>query len=261
MFDDYFSYWDDLPADGGITLFGAAHIIWLLVITGTVIFGARYYRNKEKEDRRKWLRVLAFVMIGMEIYRYSILTIIGHMEVQYLPLQLCNLAVIIEIVYAFVPCTFLGELMCTACLPGAAAALIFPDWTRYPVINFMSLHGFIMHGLLVLIPCMLMVARDFVPKLKHIYMVALFFVVTLPIIKVINYYFDTNFMFLERPSRGSPFQAVYHSHGYVSYMVVYGMVVFAIILLMYGVSYLMTGKYHNLGTDISDMDKQDIANI
>lgn len=243
MFDDYFSYWDELPADGGITLFGVAHIIWMFIIAGAVILGIRYYRRKSQESRRKVLYVLACVMIGMEIYKYSILTITGHMQIQYLPLQLCNMAVIIEIIYAFVPCTFFGEVICVACLPGAAAALIFPDWTRYPVINFMSLHGFIMHGLLVLIPCMLMAAGDFVPKLRNIYMVVLFFVTTVPILNVVNHFFQTNFMFLERPSRGSPFQVVYDSYGYVGYMLVYGITVFVIILIMYGIAYILTGKY------------------
>lgn len=243
MFDDYFSYWDDLPEDGGFTLFGAVHIIWLLLITGTVIAGCIFYKRKTKKSRGRILRRLAVLMLVMSVYKDAVLTITGHMQLQYLPLQLCGMAVIIEIIYAFFPSVFLGELMCIACLPGAAAALIFPDWTRYPVINYISLHGFIMHGLLILIPCMLMCAGDFLPKLRHIYIVIGFFAVIVPILMIINHYWDTNFMFLMRPSRGSPFLPAYERYGYAGYLAVYGAVVLLMILAMYGVAYIFTHKY------------------
>lgn len=243
MFYDFFSYWDDLPADGGMTPFGMEHMIWLLIITVVIIAGSIIYKRKALLSRKRILHAFAFLMTGMEICKYSIMVITGNMGVQYLPLQLCGMAVIIEIVYVFFPSTFLGEVICTACLPGAAAALIFPDWSRYPVFNYMSMHGFIMHGLLILFPCMLMAARDFVPRLKNVYMVILFFVVAVPLLKIVNHYLDTNFMFLERPSRGSPFQPVYNNHGYTGYMVVYGIVVLVIILAMYGIAYFLAGKY------------------
>lgn len=243
MFDNYFTYWDDLPEDSGFALFGLTHIIWLLLIAGGIIWGTMIYRRKSQKSRKKILHGLAYVMAGMELYKDAVLAITGNMQAQYLPLQLCGLAVIIEILYAFVPCVFLGEVMCIACMPGALAALLFPDWTKYPVINFMNLHSFIIHGILVLVPVMLMAAGEFQPKLRRIYMVLGFFVVVVPIMMWVNLRLDTNFMFLELPSRGSPFERVYQTLGYSGYLLVYGIVVVILILVVYGILSLILGKY------------------
>ena len=45
----------------------------------------------------------------------------------------------------------------TLCLPGAAAALLFPEWSAYPQWNFMNLNSFLVHGLLILFPILQLV--------------------------------------------------------------------------------------------------------
>lgn len=234
MFDYYFTYWDDLPEDSGFELFSLTHITWLIVIAAGILCGIKFYIDSSVLKRRKIRFAFAGILIGMELYKDSVLTITGNMDFQYLPFQLCGLAVIIEIVYLIHPGKFLGEIMCIVALPGAFAALIFPDWTRYPVVNFMCLHSFIIHGILVMVPIMIMLSGEFMPKISNVYKVLILFAVIVPIIYVINVWQDTNFMFLRWPSRSSPFEAVYVKYGYGTYMIVYGIVVVLVIFGMYG---------------------------
>lgn len=175
-------------------------------------------------------------MLLMEAYKDIVLIVTGHMEFQYLPLHLCGIAIFLEALFAFFPCAFFGELTCVVCLPGAAAALLFPDWARYPTINFMNLHGFILHTILVLFPVLTMLSGKYLPKLRKIYMPLLFFAAAAPILYRINVWQNTNFMFLNWPSLGSPFETVYQNYGYGGYLAVFGGTVFVVILIMYGIA-------------------------
>ncbi len=234
MFQYYFTYWDDLPSGIGFEIFGKTHMIWLAGITFVIIVSCICFLKCSADRQKKILRRLALVMLMMEAYKDSVLFFTGHMSVQYLPLQLCGMAIFAEALFAFFPCTFFGEFICAACLPGAAAALLFPDWSRYPVINYMNLHGFVLHAILVLFPILVMISGKYTPKLRNIYMPLLFFAVVSPIIYRINIWQGTNFMFLNRPSTGSPFETIYANSGYACYLLVYGATVLAVILIMYG---------------------------
>ncbi|MCC8080489.1 MAG: YwaF family protein [Lachnospiraceae bacterium] len=256
MFEFYFTYWSDLPADSGYDTFGIVHLTWLAgiaiaIVLCTVLFlkcsspsqdqfqkcsplSPDQFPKQISSAQDRFLKTLAGIMLAMEAYREIVLIVTGHMEFENLPLHLCGLAIFAEALFAFFPNSFLGEFTCVACLPGAASALIFPDWLRYPTVNYMNLHGFIMHGILVMFPILVLVSGKYVPHIRRIYMPVLFFAVAAPILHRLNAWQGSNFMFLNRPSLGSPFEAVYEAYGYGVYLAVFGVTVFAVILAMYG---------------------------
>ncbi len=240
MFDFYFTYWDDLPLDSGCDLFGKTHITWLIGIALTIIIFSAIYLKCSAAAQNRTLKILGSIMLIMEVYKDCVLISIGYMDFQYLPLQLCSIAIFAEALFAFFPCSFLGELTCVVCLPGAASALIFPDWLRYPTINFMNLHSFIVHGILVLIPVLMMISRKYTPKIRRIYMPLLFFAVAAPILYRINVWQETDFMFLNWPSHGSPFETIYLNYGYGCYLAVFGGTVLIVMLAMYAVIAFIT---------------------
>lgn len=250
MFRYYFTYWDDLPADSGFDHFGKIHMTWLAGIVLVIIISSILYLKCKNDRQIRVLKILAVIMLIMEAYKDSVLIATGNMSIQYLPLHLCGIAIFIEALFAFFPCSFLGELTCVVCLPGAAAALLFPDWSRYPVINFMNLHGFILHTILVLFPILIMLSDQYAPKLRRIYMPLLFFAVAAPIVYRINLWQDTNFMFLNWPSLGSPFETVYQTCGYGSYLTAFGGTVLIVILIMYGmiglIRFLIPQKHNHI---------------
>lgn len=261
MFDNYFTYWDDLPDGSGFELYSAPHVMWLAAIAVGVCVCVRLYIKKTGDGRRRRRSATAAVMAAMEVYKDAVLAVTGHMEVQYLPLQLCGMAIIVEICFVLVAnaCgghagrdevtenraylkhvrTFLGEVMCILCMPGALAALLFPDWTRYPIVNYMSLHSFILHGLLVFLPAAMLAGGEVSVDIRRIYMPAIFLACAAGLVYPVNIAADCNFMFLRYPSHSSPFEAVYRSLGYGGYLSVYGLVVVLAVLLIYGVHALI----------------------
>jgi hypothetical integral membrane protein (TIGR02206 family) len=235
VFSDFFKYWDDLPEDGGFSLFGLTHIGWLIFLTAAIVLSAAGFKKTDTITRCRIIKILAVILFTLELLKDLYLVITGNMQVQYLPLEMCGLAIFIELIYSFSNSKFLGEVMCIICMPGAMAALLFPDWTRYPFFNFMHINSFILHGILVLIPILILSSRMHVPKIKYMWKNVLFLIIVVPIIYVINKCQGTDFMFLMWPSIGSPFMKVYMNYGYAAYMIVYGVTVFGVMCGVYGV--------------------------
>ena len=238
MLDNYFLYWDDLPADSGYETFGTVHVIWLAGILAVILITSTLFRKADPAVQTRILRSLGIFILAMEAWRLTVLAATGHMTYGNLPLHLCGIAIFLEAACVFLPNRFLGEVVCTACLPGAAAALIFPDWLRYPTFNYMNLHGFLVHGTLVLIPVLLMVSGRYLPQLRRIWMPVLFLIILSPIIYCFNMRHSTNFMFLNHPSVGSPFETLYDTFGYVPYVTVFAVTVCGVILLTYGIIHI-----------------------
>ena len=82
--------------------------------------------------------------------------------------------------------------------------MLFPTWTSLPTLNFMHLHSFTVHILLIAYPVVLTVAGDIRPDLRQLPKSLLFTVCMAVPIYVFNLLFDTNFMFLMYAEEGNP---------------------------------------------------------
>ncbi len=239
LFQYYFTYMDDLPAGTGYPTFGKVHIAWLICIAAAiVVFTLCFVRLKERGQNR-FLKILAITLLAMEAYREIVLVATGAWEFGLLPLHLCGLAIFIEVLYVFFPRAFFGEVTCVLCLPGAASALLFPDWLAYPTINYMNLHSFILHSILCLLPILLLASGRYQPKIRRVWMPFAFIAVGAPVMHLVNVVMKMNFMFLELPSEGSPFEGVYQAYGYAAYLIVFLGVVIGAVLMMYAGIYVV----------------------
>lgn len=99
---------------------------------------------------------------------------------------------------------WLGQVLYTLCLPGAAAALVFPDWTVYPQWSLMNINSFLVHGLLILFPVLQLAAGTIRPRLSAIWKPLLFLAVVTPPIWLFNRTWGTNYFFLNTASPNSP---------------------------------------------------------
>ncbi len=239
MFQYYFTYMDDLPAGLGYPMFGKVHIAWLICIAAGIAVCTVCFLHLKERGQNRFLLALAVILLAMEAYREIVLVATGAWRFGLLPLHMCGLAIFLEAFYVFFPNPFFGEITCVLCLPGAASALIFPDWLAYPTINYMNLHSFILHGILCLLPIMLLVSRRYEPRIKRYWMTVVFLAGAVPIIHWINVAKGMNFMFIELPSTGSPFAGVYQAYGYAPYLIFYVGVVFGVVLLMYAGIYVV----------------------
>ena len=135
-----------------------------------------------------------------------ILVFTGQFRLNYLPLDLCGIAMFGELLWAVRRGRLTGELCFCLFLPGAAMALLFPNWTPLPFWNFLYLRSFLLHGLLVAVPVMAVAGGDLRPDPRNLpKCLAVSLAMCVPIY-VIDRALDQNFFFLNVPSPGSPLE-------------------------------------------------------
>ena len=154
-----------------------------------------------------------------------------------LPLHLCSMAGILCGIHCITQWEWLGQVLYSLCLPGAVLALLFPNWNFYPAIHFLSIEAFLFHMGILLYVFLMLWSHKIVPDVKQTGHVVLFmFVVVVPI-----YFFDkrydVHYMFVNRPSAGSPLVWLAHWMGDPGYLVGYaGLMILCVILM--GLGYL-----------------------
>lgn len=200
VFQYYFSNKNQLPRDVGFEIFGNVHVIWLIGILVAVFGFCRLYKNLSREGRGNCQKAVSLSMLLMEIYKDGVLIATGAFSLKNLPLHLCGMAIFIYVIHSFKPNDITSEIIYSLCLPGAFLALLFPTWTAYPVINFIHLHSFILHSLLIIYPLLLVNAGDLVPNSKNLWTSAVFLMGVVPPMYYFNKIFDTNFLFINKPS-------------------------------------------------------------
>lgn len=126
----------------------------------------------------------------------------------------------------------LGEIGFVLLMPGTICALIFPDWTRYPLWNFMCLHSFIWHAVLVAYPMMLYLSHRIHPTLRHYWYPILYLCIVTPPTAIFNALTGCNYLFIMRPLPNTPQEWLVDLMG--SYWRVgYALVVAGVILAVY----------------------------
>ena len=218
----------------GFSLYGPYHIGWLIVITSSVILVSKHFKKLDIKSQTFVQRMLAWFILLFEIVKDIYLIKINEFSVEYLPLELCGLAIFAVFYHAHTNDSMIGEMLYNLFLPGAIAALLFCNWTHRPIYEFMSFFSFIFHLALVMYCIMVLHAGIVKPNRKRIGGSVLFLAVTGSIIYPLNKIWDTNFMFLNVPSPGSPLVPLEYIFGNPGY--IFGLAF--IILLLWSVMYL-----------------------
>ena len=168
----------------------------------------------------------------MIVVEKVVLALTGHLNVYSLPFHLCELAPLLYLLFAWRHWDWLGQVIYTLCLPGAAAALLFPDWSAYPQWNFMNLNSFLVHGLLILFPILQLVEHTIRPRLGALWKVWLFLAVLVPPMWLFNHTFGTNYLFLNAASPHSPLAWILTLTGETWYLPGYALFGLAVMVVM-----------------------------
>ena len=206
---------DTIDPGNGFEHFGALHMVWLMLALVTWIIVSRAYCRKDEETRARWRKTVAILIAADEVWKMVWLTIGGNYTFDYLPLHLCSINIIFIAIHAWKPTKLMDNFLYLVCIPGALAALIFPSWGSLPLANFMHLHSFTIHTLLVLYPVMLIAGGDIRPQIREFPKCVIFLLVMAVPIAIFNMIFDTNFMFLMYAGDGSPlliFERMWGNH-------------------------------------------------
>lgn len=202
----FFTLEDKLPAGVGFTLFGGAHIAWLAFSAALIAALCVLYRRAPAEGRRRWRQGLGWAVLACEALKDVNLAVQGSFDRWYLPLHLCGLAVFFTFAHSRRPGKTVGNFLYACCAPGAAFALLTPDWTAFPPLSYHSIVGFLVHALLIAYPLMLVVGGDLRPEAKYLPRCLGILVALAVPVYVFDRVFGTNYMFLMQPSPGSPLE-------------------------------------------------------
>ena len=155
----------------------------------------------------------------------------GNYTAKYLPLHLCSINIILIAIHSIKSSKFLDNFIYTAAIPAAIAALLFPTWTALPFANFMHIHSFTVHILLVIYPFMLTVAGEIKPDIKILPKLVLFLIGLAVPIYVVNMICNTNFMFLMYAEPGTPL--VWFGENWGNHLLGYPVLISAVFAVMY----------------------------
>ena len=190
----------------GFGLYGVGHLLWLAVFAAMTAALSLIYRRASARGRKALRLTVAFAALAIELLRAVLLMRAGEYTLFRLPLHLCGLAVYIGVIHALSGNGLIGQFLCAFCMPGALCALLFPDWTYYPFLHFMTLSSFMLHILLVDYTLMQMLSGELTPDIRRAPVcLGIMLLIAAPVY-ALNMLWGTNYMFLNWPSEGSPLE-------------------------------------------------------
>ena len=182
----------------------------LILVTAALLSAAAgaWYARADKRKNRAADICFGSVLLALEMLYNGMLVFTGNMSVYMLPLHLCALSVFVCVIYLYTGTTWMGQFMYYLGAPGAVCALLFPDWTAYPLLNFYSLSSFIIHSMLAACCWVHLRAGRIRPDFKGLLKSLAFLVILAVPVYIFNLRFGTNYMFLAAPSANSPLESV-----------------------------------------------------
>lgn len=228
----FFTYETDLPQGVGFSHFGTTHLIWLAVITLSIVFLTRYYLKQDEKKQGSLNKVLAWTMCGILMAEHVVLLVTGHQTVYQIPLHLCTLMPVICVIFSYTRWDWAGQTIYSLGIVGAALALLFPDWNIYPQWNYMNLTGFSIHTGLILFGVWQLAAGYVRPRMRAMWKPVLFLALVVPPIYLIDRWLGTNYFFLLEGAAGSPLQMIQEQLG-AAYIPAYAGLALVVMTLEY----------------------------
>lgn len=196
----------EYPPGAGFGLFSWGHFMCLALCA--LMLGAlvRVYCRAGCACRARLRRVVGLGAVLLELLRAGLLWRCGLYDLGRLPLHLCTMAIYICAAHAFLGGALTGQFLYAFCMPGALFALFFPDWAAYPLVHFMTAAGFLLHALIVGYVLMQVASRELIPDVRALPRCCARMLAIAAPVYIFDRLTDTNYMFLSRPSPGSPLE-------------------------------------------------------
>lgn len=238
MFSYFFSYETNIPHGVGFGLYKAGHLIWMSCIALFLTVACLWFGGQNSKKKERILNLTVAVSLSFTAGQDVILAAIGQMNVQMLPLHLCDLAAFFYLFQRITKWNTLGEICICLLLPGAICAILFPNWTHYPMFNFMVIHGFVYHTFIILYP-LLLLQYGVYPRFHNVWKSFVFLGCLVPPVYWFDRVFESNYMFLLYAPENSPLELLSAYMGTSGYLVGYAGTVVLILLGIYGLFELL----------------------
>ena len=227
---------NELQAGAGFTMFGPAHLAFLLAIAFGVAAACLVYRRARPRMQPAILRSAVWFCLGLELLKQIFIIMAWpSYPLDQLPLHLCGLGIFVQAADAYLPRLrkTTREILYSLSLPGAAAALLFPGWAAFSILSVFSLHSFFMHAILLGYPLLLLSSRQLRPNWRNLWRSVLFIALTATPLYFFNKRFGTNFYFINNAAIGSPLNALENLLGNPGYLFGFAALVPAVWLALY----------------------------
>jgi len=228
------NFWDTvetIPEGVGFSHYDGVHVAWIVGLIAVCVAGSLLYRRSGQLGRRNMRRCIAVLLLLDEAWKLFGLISFGNFLADYLPLHLCSVNIFLIACHCVRPGKGLDNFLYTVCIPGALAAMLFPTWTALPPANFMHLHSFTVHILLVLYPVALTAGGDIKPDIRELPKSLGILVVLAAIAWVINTVLGTNFFFLDHADPGNPLYLFEQAFG--SHLLGFPVIILGVLLVMH----------------------------
>ncbi len=197
---------ENIPEGVSFQTFGLTHLIWLLVGLLLWVSACIFYKRLSPNKRKKMLTALGIYIFLQEMAKNLVLILLGEFSWGYLPFHLCGINILLIAFDTIKQAKTVRSFLYYFAIPGAALALLFPNWTDMPVWNFFHIHSFTIHILLVLYPLLLVTTGQVATDLKSALKGVLLLVIMAIPVYCLNLLWKTNFMFLMEPDSGNPLE-------------------------------------------------------
>lgn len=218
----------------GFAMFDAVHCSWLAGIALMAVLLCVIHRRLGSKGRRIMQRAVALTTMAVYLSRQLMLIIIEEYDVFYLPLHLCGMSIYIEAIDCLFPNRFTRELCYAVCMPGALMGVLYANWGNMPLGSYISITSFVLHGIMIIYPLLAITGGDHRPSPRRLpWCFGFLAAVSVPVY-FFNRHFGTNYMFLAKPSAGSPlelFEKWFGNPGYLLGFVIMIAIVWAVMYL------------------------------
>ena len=229
----FFTFETALPTGVGFMHWSLGHIVWLILIIASAAAGSAAYSRASEFHRRLTDKIIGAVMLLLEVLWNGVLFAGGNLKSDMLPLHLCAISIFMYIIYTFTGIEWIGQYIYCLGMPGAVCALLFPDWSMYPLASYYCISSFTLHGLLIVYGCMLLASGRVAPRLKKLLRPMAFLLCCAGVVYIFNLRFHTNYMFLMSPSKGSPLEFISAVFGRKLYLLGFFLLLLAVEVLLY----------------------------
>lgn len=192
----FFTPDSQMPEGVGFKLYDTTHLLWLcffIVICAVSLIIYKKLSNKKRNVMRICIAVLVF---ALETAKNCVAFAVGDFGIGHMPFHLCGINVLLISFSIFKRSKTVENFLYYIGIPGAMLALLTPDWTKMPCLNYFHMHSFLIHIFLVMYPFVLVASGDLKPDLKSMPKCILLLIgFAIPAL-VLNIIFGTNFMFL-----------------------------------------------------------------
>lgn len=215
------SFWEkcfgwEVGGDNYSHKFSIWHFVVLALIIGASVAICLVAKKKDKAWQDKMFKIIAWVLLALEIVRMIYRTISCVCYNKYLPAErnpydwaeiisfaLCSMITYFTIVTLLINKQkwndFAYDAIFVIALLGGGAALIYPDMlnTHYPIYHITSVQTLITHGIIVCLPFLLLATGRIKLNIKNCWKPLVVMVVFAAIARIMSVATDNNFMYMD----------------------------------------------------------------